>query len=65
MPAGSSSQFAVADVDADGKEELVLLYDSGVTANSAGYIIGYDAETGNIYIQLEEFPFFVFWKTAI
>lgn len=50
MPAGSSSQFAVADVDADGKEELVLLYDSGVTANSAGYIIGYDAETGNIYI---------------
>ena len=64
MPAGSSSQFAVADVDADGKEELVLLYDSGVTANSAGYIIGYDAETGNIYIQLEEFPFFVFLENG-
>lgn len=37
-----------------------MLYDSGVMANSVGYIIGYNAETGNIYIQLEEFPFFAF-----
>lgn len=64
MPAGASSQFAVADVDADGKEELVLLYDSGVTANAVGYIIGYDTETGNIYIQLEEFPFFAFLENG-
>lgn len=64
MPVGTSSQFAVADVDADGKEELVLLYDSGVIANAAGYIIGYDTETGDIYIQLEEFPFFSFLENG-
>lgn len=61
---GAYSQFAVGDVDGDGKEELVLLYDSGVMASSVGYIIGYDAETGNIYIQLEEFPFFAFLENG-
>ena len=64
MPVGISSQFAIADVDADGKEELVLLYDPGVTANSVGYIIGYDAETKNIYLQLEEFPAFTFLENS-
>ncbi|MBO5340912.1 MAG: hypothetical protein J6A62_07945 [Oscillospiraceae bacterium] len=61
---GAYSQFAVGDVDGDGKEELILLYDSGVMANSVGYIIGYDTETGNIYIQLEEFPFFSFLENG-
>ena len=64
MPAGTSSQFAVADVDADGKEELVLLYDSGVMANAVGYIIGYDTQAENIYLQLEEFPAFAFLKNG-
>lgn len=63
-PSGASSQFAVADVDADGKEELVLLYDSDIMANAVGYIIGYDAETKDTYIQLEEYPFFAFLKNG-
>lgn len=61
---GAYSQFAVNDVDGDGKEELILLYDSGVMASSAGYIIGYDTEMENIYIQLEEFPFFAFLENG-
>ena len=64
MGGGAYSQFAVGDVDGDGKEELVLLYDSDVMASSVGYIIGHDAETGNIYIQLEEFPFFAFLENG-
>lgn len=59
-----TSQFTVADVDADGKEELVLLYDPGVTASALGYIIGYDTEAENIYLQLEEFPAFTFLKNG-
>ena len=64
LPAGRSSQFAVADVDADGKEELVLLYDPGVMADAVGYIIGYDAETQKIYLQMEAFPAFAFLKNG-
>jgi hypothetical protein len=54
----------VADVDADGKEELILLYDPGVVADAVGYIIGYDAEAENIYIQLEEYPYFAFLQNG-
>lgn len=57
---GGSSQFAVCDVDGDGKEELVLLYDPGVTAGMAGYVIGYDGESGATHIQLAEYPMFEF-----
>ena len=61
MPVSAASQFTVADVDADGKEELVLLVES---ENSVGYIIGYNSETKNIYTQLEEFPAFTFLKNG-
>jgi hypothetical protein len=64
LPVDENSQFAVADVDADGKEELILLYDPGVVADAVGYIIGYDAEAENIYIQLEEFPYFAFLQNG-
>lgn len=64
MSVGTSSQFAVADVDADGKEELVLLYDPGVMAGAVGYIIGYDVATKEIYIQLQEFPAFAFLRNG-
>lgn len=62
--AGQYSSFAVWDVDSDGKEELVLLYDPGIMAGEIGYIIGYDSNTGEIYIQLEEFPYFAFLKNG-
>lgn len=64
MPVGVSSLFAVADVDADGQEELVLLYDSDMMAGAKGYIIGYDAAAKEIHIQLEEFPSFAFLKNG-
>lgn len=58
VPLGADSQFFVGDVDADGKEELVLL------ADAVGYIIGYDTATKEIYIQLEEFPAFAFLRNG-
>lgn len=61
---GQSSGFAVCDVDLDGKEELVLLYDPGVMAGAVGYIIGYDSNTGEMYTQLKEFPYFAFLRNG-
>lgn len=61
LPITEYTQFAISDVDGDGKEELVLLYDPGVVAGEVGYIIGYDKDT---YIQLEAFPAFVFLENG-
>lgn len=61
---GEYSSFAISDVDSDGKEELVLLYDPGVMADEKGYIMGYDSDTGETYIQLEEFPYFAFLRNG-
>lgn len=61
---GSASQFAVGDVDSDGREELVLLCDPGVMAGMRGYIIGCDGDSGEIFIQLEEFPAFEFLQNG-
>lgn len=60
VAAGANSQFTVYDVDHDSREELVLLYDPGVTAAARGYIIDYDKDMEKIYIQIEEFPAFTF-----
>lgn len=54
------SKFGINDVDNDGKEELIILYDPGLTAASKGYILGYDTDTKEIHIQLEEYPYFAF-----
>lgn len=64
ISAGLPFQFAMSDVDADGKEKLVLLYDPGVMASAMGYIIGHDAEAKNIYIQRKKFHAFVFWQNG-
>jgi hypothetical protein len=64
FPVDSFSQFAIYDVDCDGKEELILLYDSGATASAVGYIIGYDEGTASTYIQLEEYPYFEFLENG-
>lgn len=53
LPLSDSSKFSVYDVDGDGREELVLCYDSGYMAGMWGYVIGYDESSGEIYIQME------------
>lgn len=53
LPLSDSSKFSVYDVDGDGREELVLCYDSGFMAGMWGYVIGYDEGSGEIYIQME------------
>jgi len=58
------SQFAVGDVDGDGLEELVLLYSEGPTAGMGGFVVGYDRDSGETHIELEEFPRLTFYESG-
>lgn len=61
----SENQFAVYDVDNDGKDELIILYSTTITAGMAGYILAYDDASGALQTQLREFPAFVFYDNGV
>ena len=61
----SENQFAVYDVDRDGKDELVLLYSTTITAGMAGYIFAYDSASGTLQTQLQEFPLLTFYENGV
>lgn len=62
--ADASNTFAVADVDGDGKEELVIYYVSASMAGHAGYVVGYDEAGGAIHIQMQSFPLLEFYGSG-
>ena len=62
--ADSTNSFAVADVDGDGKEELVLYYVDTIMAGMSGYVVGYDEENGRTHIQLRDFPSMEFYGSG-
>lgn len=56
--------FAVADVDGDGREEMVLYFTTASTADHRGMILGYDEDRGEIHIQLVAFPDMEFYENG-
>lgn len=48
--------FAIADVDSDGIEELILTFSTAPMAGMCTWVIGYDAQTDSIYVELSIFP---------
>ncbi len=61
----SENMFAVHDVDNDGKEELILMYSTTITAGMAGYVFGYENETEALQTQLHEYPALTFYNNGI
>lgn len=59
------NQFAVYDVDGDGKDELILLYTTTIVAGERGLVFGWDEGAGKLKTQLEEFPFLTFYDNGI
>ncbi len=57
----SRNTFAIADVDGDGREELVLLTRPDIYAGYLGYVLDYDADLDHVRIQFEGFPSFTFY----
>ena len=58
------NSFAVADVDGDGAEELILLQSCEVYAGYRGHVLSYDPESGAVKIALSEFPDLTFYDTG-
>lgn len=60
----SRSTFSLADVDGDGREELVLLIRPHVYAGYQGYVLDYDADLEHVRIQFKGFPSFTFYSNG-
>ena len=61
----SENKFAVYDVDNDGKEEVIILYTTTITAGMAGYILAYNNKAGALQTELHEFPSLTFYNNGI
>ncbi len=61
----AQNQFALYDVDNDGKEELLLMYTDASMAGMSGYVFAYDAQTKNFQTELHVFPLLTFYDNGI
>lgn len=63
MEAAANNSFSIIDVDGDGKEELLLIWDYASMAGTVGYVFGYD--NGEVYEELATFPILTFYDNGI
>lgn len=61
----SQNQFAVYDIDQDGKDELILSYTTGSMAGMAELIYDFDNNTKTANEELREFPALTFYDNGI
>jgi hypothetical protein len=61
----SLNQFAIYDVDCDGKDELILIWTNTYTAGQTGYIFAYNPKTRELRTELSEFTCLTFYDNGI
>lgn len=59
------NQYAIYDVDGDGKEELLIRYTSTYTAGMTAAIYGYDEASGEVREELLEYPSLTFYDNKM
>lgn len=59
------NQFAIFDVDGDGKDELIIRYVNTYTAGMFGAVYGFNENTGKLNLQLFEFPAMSFYQNGV
>lgn len=64
LQAMRENKFALADVDRDGNEELVLRYISAQLRDHRGLVLDYDAQGDRVKIQLDEYPDMTFFENG-
>ena len=61
----SDNQFAIYDIDFDGKEELIIQYTTTYTAGMVEVIYDYDSKTKLLKEELRSFPSLTYYNNGI
>lgn len=61
----AKNQYAIADVDGDGKEELIFHFSTCAMAGMAESVYGYDAEKDEVYRELWVFPAVTYYDNGL
>lgn len=61
----SENEFAVYDVDGDGRDELLLVYTTTITAGVKEFIYDFDGSTGAIREEFLDFPKFTYYDNGM
>lgn len=61
----ADNKFSIYDIDNDGKEELLIMYTTTVSAGMTGGIFAYDETTKELLTELNEFPLLTFYDNGI
>ena len=60
----SGNQFAICDVDADGRDELILAYTATYTAGQTLCVLDYDESGDRLRTELTEYPLLTFYDNG-
>lgn len=60
----SENEFAIYDIDLDGREELIFKYITTAVAGMTEFIYDYDEESGKLRQQFVEFPGLTFYENG-
>lgn len=63
MESAATNSFALIDLDSDGREELLLLWETASMAGMKGYVFSYG--DGEVYEELQAFPSLKFFDNGI
>lgn len=61
----TANNFAVCDIDGDGKEELIISYSTTHMAGITEIIYGFDAAGGSVYEEFREFPALTYYDNGV
>lgn len=58
------NQYAIYDVDGDGREEVIISYTESSMAGMTARIYDYDADTNETILEIQEFPALTFYDNG-
>lgn len=61
----AGNRFAILDVDADGRDELILVYTTAPMAGQTQAVYDYDGDTGKLRCELAAFPMLTFYDNGV